>query len=118
MARIGSVAAAPFVGDEFASLYLGATRVPTVPGKPVIASASQDGGSTTVNLLPPTNNGGTGVSSYIFYIEDLPVTPNVIFDGGVFIEATFAGDGEGDFVQVAAVNAIGEGPKSTTVQID
>jgi hypothetical protein len=114
MARLGSVAAAPFVGSEFVSLYVGATRVPTVPGKPVIASASEDGGATIVILSPPTNNGGSAILYYEFDDDGSPATVSTIGAGTEpgTIEAEFLGVAVGSSLQVAAVNAVGEGPLS------
>jgi hypothetical protein len=71
MARIGSVPAAPFVGDQFVSLYLGSTRVPTVPGKPVIISAEyqEEPPRTFIYCQMPLADGG------------LPIEPDVRLDG-------------------------------------
>ena len=114
MARIGSVPAAPFVGGEFVSLYLGNERVPTVPGRPVITSASEDDGVTVVILSPPTNNGGSAILSYQFYDDGSPATPNTSGEGTEpgTIEAEFLSVAVGSSLQVAAVNTVGEGPLS------
>jgi hypothetical protein len=112
MARIGSVAAAPFVGDEFASLYVGATRVPTVPGKPVITSAYWDTLFSFAGVLfeTPVPDGGSAVTSLRFYINGVLTSPI----GGVGGNRTFSGDRRGDQVRMSAVNALGEGPLSDT----
>jgi hypothetical protein len=110
MARIGNVAAAPFVGDEFASLYLGATRVPTVPGKPVIDPTSY----SEEIVWGSANNGGGGddgtANVYVNgslsqSIEDVPFGLGgvALFDPAL---------SPGDVVRVSFVNAIGEGPLS------
>ena len=113
MARIGSVAAAPFVGDEFASLYVGATRVPTVPGKPTSVAGSEDGGTTEVAYSYPAN-GGSSITGYTFYFNGVELTPVTSTEdvSEQFASAFFSGDFSGQSVRVSAVNAVGEGPKS------
>jgi hypothetical protein len=108
MARIGSVAAAPFVGGAFVSLYLGATRVPTVPGKPVISSAVD---SLDIDFTPPPN-GGSEILGYNVYIGGSEFEGETETSPGVILNP---GGSPGDPVRIAAVNAIGEGPKSNTV---
>ena len=111
MARIGSVAAAAFRGDQFASLYLGATRVPTVPGPPRVNTAYD----AYIDATEPQNDGGSVITEWQAYV-----------DGGSFPmdEPTFAGDGSwditlgdllmvGQVVQLSAINAVGEGPRSS-----
>ena len=118
MARIGSVAAAPFVGDRFVSLYLGETRVPTVPGKPTIDVASYEG-ETIVRFFPPENDGGSAITGYKFYFDNVETTPFFgpdAFAGGRLIVA-FTSDFAGQSAQVSAVNAVGEGPKSAPVTV-
>ena len=117
MARIGSVSAAPFVGDQFASLYLGATRVPTVPGKPVITNASEEDGQVSVDYAPPGNSGGSAITAYRFYVNGDFVgeqTDGIQQPGGSNSnadEVTVPCE-PGDIVRVSAVNAVGEGPLS------
>jgi hypothetical protein len=111
MARIGSVAAAPFVGGEFVSLYVGATRVPTVPGKPTISSAEYDG-ETIVAFAAPSDGGST-ITGYKYYFDGVETTPSTTGN----LVANFAGDFTGQNAQVAAVNAIGDGPKSAPVTV-
>jgi hypothetical protein len=116
MARIGSVAAAPFVGDQFVSLYLGAERVPTVPGRPVIDPTSI---AEEIYVLG-VNNGGVGVDP----LDDSEGTVNVYVNGSLALsleDVPFDSGGAalfdpalspGDVVRVSFVNAIGEGPLS------
>jgi hypothetical protein len=113
MARLGSVAAAPFAGDQFASLYLGATRVPTVPGKPVITSAivESGGASSSVQFNFPANNGGSSITTqYRAYINGVLTTPS----GGSIAQRVlvFSGDLTGQQISVTVTNAIGQGPLS------
>lgn len=120
MSRLGAIAAAPFLGAQFVSLYRGATRMPTVPGKPVITSTLVDGGTTYVSLLPPPNDGGNAIISYESYIDGLPVFINSIGEGPEpgSLEAEFIGTAPaGSLVKVSAANAIGEGPLSDPVTV-
>jgi hypothetical protein len=112
MARIGSVAAAPFVGDQFVSLYLGATRVPTVPGKPVIVSASAD---SAFRFNDPANDGGSEITAYKVFVDGDEVTPDEIAGDGDNLAdfiASLVEPASGSSVQVSAVNAVGDGPRS------
>ena len=118
MARLGSVAAAPFVGDLFASLYVGAERVPTVPGRPVIDFVSIDPGEnigiSIGNEFPsPPNDGGSEITGYNLYANGvLTISDNeslAVWDiFGLTVEI-------GDIIRISAVNAIGEGPLSAPV---
>ena len=108
----GNLAAAPFVGDQFASMYVGATRVPTVPGKPTITSAVADA-FTEIYWDAPANDGGSAILSYKLYVDG-------ILDSGAQVDLFGANSliGEADAeARVAAVNAIGEGPLSDPVVI-
>jgi hypothetical protein len=119
--RIGSVAAAPFVGDQFVSLYLGEARVPTVPGKPVIGTASNSG---SFNFDNPANDGGSAILGYKAFASETESGLGT----EVEIDAVIAGNGfdkevdlvetaPGFFVRVSAINAVGEGPRSDAVQL-
>jgi len=108
--RAGSVAAAPFVGDQFASLYLGATRVPTVPGRPEWDGAPPaSGGENFIHgLLAPPNDGGSEITGYNIYVAQDPPSP----EGSNLdaVDVTFNDPGTYS-IAVAAVNAVGEGPR-------
>jgi hypothetical protein len=115
MARIGSVAAAPFVGDQFASLYLGNERVPTVPGRPVITAAIIELPDVSITGTEP-NDGGEDIQGYNLYINGvLKVEENANIDVFDLSEAGEVPISEGDLVRISAVNAIGEGPLSIAV---
>jgi hypothetical protein len=114
MARIGSVAAAPFVGGQFVSLYLGDTRVPTVPGKPADPFVFS-GATSTVQHPPVSANGGSAVTSYLYFIDGTQTTPDQTGTFGPFLSAQFNQNLAGKAVTIAAVNAIGAGPKSNPV---
>jgi hypothetical protein len=109
--RIGSIPAAPFAGDQFASLYLGAERVPTVPGKPVVTNAFQNVFAVVQYGL--ANDGGLP-STFLFFFNGESEDP--ASDGPT--EATFDDrDFTGEVFQMRAVNAIGEGQLSDPVVI-
>jgi hypothetical protein len=115
MARIGSVAAAPFVGGEFVSLYLGATRVPTVPGKPEWDGTPPASGGDEFDepFVAPVNDGGSEITGYNIYEDDELIVDN---QSPAVLSATqsFATPGTYE-IAVAAVNAVGEGPRLKTV---
>jgi len=115
--RAGSVAAAPFLGDQFCSLYLGEERVPTVPGKPGIPSITSSGGQVTFEFLTPESDGGSTITAYRFYVNDDfvgEVTEGIVPAGGILFGAdeSVAPCEPGDIGRVSAVNAVGEGPLS------
>jgi hypothetical protein len=112
MARIGSVPAAPFVGSEFVSLYLGATRVPTVPGKPVITSAVADA-FTEIYWDAPSNDGGSAILSYKLYVDG---ALDSVAQIDLFGANSLLGHADSE-ARVSAVNAIGEGPLSNPVVV-
>jgi hypothetical protein len=109
--RIGSVAAAPFVGGEFVSLYLGAERVPTVPGKPTQVAGEWNGFVTLPNFTNPENDGGSTITSYRFYFDGVELT------GDNPDEYEFDANLTGQSLRVSAVNAVGEGPLSDPVVV-
>jgi hypothetical protein len=107
--RLGSTAAAPFLGTQFVSLYQGDERVPTVPGQPVITSAFFTGSSSFVAFTDPANDGGETITDYQVFVDGTIQTPDSIVAG----EAAFNGqDLSGSVVRVSAVNAVGAGPLS------
>jgi hypothetical protein len=123
MARIGSVAAAPFVGGEFVSLYLGSTRVPTVPGPPQILSATYTTGidfveTSVLHTVP--NNGGSSITEYKYYFDGVEASFSNVNENGAAGQDFFSKfdlSFLGQAVQVSAVNGVGEGPKSAPVTV-
>jgi hypothetical protein len=114
MPRLGSVRAAPFVGSEFVSLYLGETRVPTVPGPPVITDAylTPGVGYAEIYADAPTNTGGLPITGYKVYADG-------VWDSGAQLQFNASGMNANSVlsvgagtITVSALNAIGEGPQS------
>ena len=92
-------------------VFLGSTAVQTVPGAPtIISAASQGPGGGEVQLTAPANGGSpiTGYNVYVVGTTD-PVNEGVVPVDGFIVSLDFDFGAE---VQIAAVNAIGEGPKS------
>jgi len=111
--RLGSVAAAPFVGGEFVSLYVGTERVPTVPGKPTWDGTPPASGGDTFDhgFVAPANDGGSEITDYNIYVEDNLVST---FASGPSLNASPGFQVPGTYeIAVAAVNAVGEGPRLT-----
>jgi hypothetical protein len=103
---------------EVAAVYLGSQEVwsagPTVPGAPTITSgfAYVESGDAEIYFDPPASDGGSQITGYKYYVNGLEVTPDNEGEGFVLLTAT-----AGDSVQVSAVNAVGEGPKSAPVTV-
>ena len=111
--KLGSGAVTLKLGTQSVTGYLGSAIVTaTVPGAPTISSANEFIGEVFVAYLQPESDGGSAITGYVFYKNGTPTTP--ITDDG--FTATFAG-GNPDVFEVAAVNAIGEGPKSAPVTV-
>lgn len=111
---LGSLPMAAFVGDQFAAIYIGGTRVPTVPGRPEIAGlvAEVVGDTTYIDTPDGPDDGGSEITGLAWYIDGALTTPATDFGSYV----TFAGDKSAQAVQVAAVNAIGAGVRSAPYQ--
>jgi hypothetical protein len=111
--KLGTTTASLYLGSTPVAAYLGAEQVysaATVPGKPTITSA-QDFGGVGLAYTAPADNGGSPITSYKIYLNGVLVSQvaglgDLLNEGGV-----------GDVVEVSAVNAIGEGPKSDPVTV-
>jgi hypothetical protein len=115
MARLGSVAAAPFLGGEFVSLYLGTERVPTVPGPMAWDGTPPASGGDQFDepFVAPVNDGGSEITGYNIYEDDVLVI-QIEPTESLGALAIFATPGVYE-IAVAAVNAVGEGPRLKTV---
>jgi hypothetical protein len=87
----------------------------TVPGAPTITSSVYDGGfgRITTTWSAPASNGGSAITAYRVYYNGATVAS--VQASGTATSAFFEPDPEpsgGETVRVAAVNAVGEGPKS------
>ena len=117
-----------YLGDKTASVYLGTSTVtvpgaylgglqvfptgPSVPGAPTILGAEyvpQMPGTFAV-LSPPASDGGSPITEYVFYVDGVPMFYPASESNGYEVSAE-----PGVSLQVAAVNAAGEGPKSAAV---
>jgi len=92
-------------------VFLGSTAVQNVPGKPAVTFAPQ---GDDVQFTPPAD-GGSPILYYAVYLngslevsDAQPVAPGALAPYG----------DEGDELEIAAVNALGEGPKSEPVIVN
>jgi len=93
-----------------AAAYLGSEQVwsaATVPGAPTITQAFDTGGEVNVDYVAPASDGGSAITGYVYYVNGSEVTPTAESAGFATIPGA-----SGDTVEVSAVNAVGEGPKS------
>jgi hypothetical protein len=105
------------LGTQSVTGYLGSEIVTaTVPGAPTITSAAYFAGvpATTVAFTAP-NDGGSPITAYKIYVdgvESQTIEPNDP------LQASFVSqDLTGQEIEVSAINAIGEGPKSAPVTV-
>jgi hypothetical protein len=87
-----------------------------VPGAPTIAQAFWDAGDSGTNVTwqAPTSNGGAAITGYIVYFDDEPYTPTTVVNSTYY---QFANNYTGSTVEVSAVNAVGEGPRSAPMTV-
>jgi len=106
---------------EVAAVYLGSEEVwsaVTVPGSPTITNAIYLPGDGTTEIAwdAPADDGGSEITGYVWYLDGVPAAPDEEGEAGSVV-ARFYPDYSGAEVEVAAVNAIGEGPKSDPVTV-
>jgi hypothetical protein len=111
-AKLGSDGAYFRLGTQPAKVFLGDAVVQTVPGAPVVEDAAEGG---DISFAPPAD-GGSPILGYNIYLNGLLEESNQPMVNEGELDTPLAG-GIGDDIEIAAVNAIGEGPKSNTVQI-
>lgn len=89
----------------------------SLPGAPISLEAQPGSGSVFLSWSPPVSNGGAPVTSYIVY-------RGIASEGETYL-TTVAGtsyqdeglmNGQAYYYRVSAVNAVGEGPRSSEVQ--
>jgi hypothetical protein len=93
-------------------VFLGSAAVQDVPGKPVVTEVTEGG---DIAFVAPVD-GGSPILGYNIYLNGSLAVSNA----EVFVEGnldTPAGAEVGDNIEIAAVNAIGEGPKSDPVAV-
>ena len=83
---------------------------PTVPGAPTITSAT-DGNSAI--WTAPASDGGSIITAYRVYVNGVWDTASYDINSFESVDAVIAGQ----VIQVSAVNAVGEGPKSAPVTV-
>ena len=81
-------------------------RKPSRPGPPTITVAVE---SFSLEWLPPVSDGGSSILFYRVYLDGSLV--DEVYGGTVWVDAPSAGQ----VVEVSAVNAVGEGPRSAPV---
>jgi hypothetical protein len=116
--KLGTTTASLYLGSTPVAAYLGATQVysaATVPGAPTWDGTPPASGGDEFDypFLAPADDGGSEITGYNIYVDDELISDNQ--DPAVlFAVATFAAPGTYE-IAVAAVNAVGEGPRLTTV---
>lgn len=107
--KLGTSSVTLKLGSQSVTGRLGSTLVTaSVPGAPTITLA-EDGNSAT--WTAPASDGGSAITAYKFYVNG--VWDSYDSDGLTSVDAV----GAGQVVEVSAVNAIGEGPKSAPVTV-
>ena len=81
-------------------------RKPAWPGPPTITVAVE---AFPLEWLPPVSNGGSPILLYCVYLDGGLI--DEVYGGTAWVDAPPAGA----VVEVSAVNAVGEGPKSPAV---
>lgn len=113
--QLGTSSALFRVGSGSPSkVFLGTVSIQNVPGAPVITGAQSQGmGGGEIFFTPPAD-GGTPILGYNVYVNESSVAANTNVANGVASELVGLDFESGDTVRIAAVNAIGEGPKSAS----
>jgi FtsP/CotA-like multicopper oxidase with cupredoxin domain len=103
-----TVAAVNSVGTGLASAFVIATPA-TVPGAPIIGTATAGNGTATVTFTAPASNGGTAITGYLVTVTNGGKTATGTSSP---ITVTGLAGGLSTAFTVAAINAMGTGPAS------
>jgi hypothetical protein len=114
--KLGTASASLYLGSTPVAAYLGAVNVyATLPGAVFVDFATAVNGETLVAITPPAN----GITGYVVYVDDVSVAIDSVSapDENGQVTITLAANYDGQEVEVAAVNAVGEGPRSSPVTV-
>lgn len=111
------------VADLYAGALLGTTTVPGAPTITTTGDALTPYGSVFIDWNVPADDGGKPITSYVFYIDG-SVQPAQGYTIDAFENVSPPGtwtaeiieDGlllDGNLIEIAAVNEVGEGPKAS-----
>ena len=112
--HLGSSAVSLKLGTQSVTGYLGGQNVTaTVPGAPVITEAGSQGIGAGEIIFTAPADGGLPINGYNVYVNESSDPEGGQYEpvGGSLVQLNFE---PGDTVRIAAVNAIGEGPKSNS----
>jgi hypothetical protein len=115
--NLGSSAALLRLGSGSPSkVFLGSVTVLDVPQPPQVIGTSGGVGNTTISLAWPSNASGSALTGYRIYVDSaLIASPSI---SGLIPESVSLNENySGQVIEVSAVNAIGEGPKSDPVTV-
>jgi hypothetical protein len=110
----GAAAGLPVQGVFFGPVQVFPTgSAVTVPGKPTITSAVSAGVMTGEVSFTAPDDGGSPITGYNVYANGSLVDEGETAVGGQLTGLNFE---PGDSIEIAAINAVGEGPKSDPVE--
>jgi len=111
--KLGSTAVTLKLGTQSVVGYIGSQIVTaSVPSAPTITSAVEGGGGMTVNFVAPASDGGSAITSYAIYENQVLKTTSSNTESPLIYGSPSYANEE---VQIAAINGAGEGPKSNSV---
>lgn len=110
--KLGSTNVTLKLGTQSVTARLGSTLVSgaTVPGAPTITRAES---GNTAAWSAPSSDGGSAITAYKFYVNGIWDTAGYGPNNFESVDVVFVGE----VIQVSAVNAVGEGPKSAPVTV-
>lgn len=109
------VTATNVIGTGPASAPSNSITAVAVPSAPIIGTlTSTGGGSLSITFAAPANDGGSAIANYRVRFEDdtAQIDSGSVFGASSPIAITGRVVGRSYFVQVYAINALGEGPGS------